>query len=94
MSDIELKVGRTYRAKKPANSYGLVNDRTLLFVGLEQVQYDGPAVANGRHYPRASREDFIKWADCDVTDTLPKAEYLEWGTYLIDKKTKKSWLPR
>jgi hypothetical protein len=76
---MEIKVGRTYRAKKPRNSGGLVNDRTVLWVGsMGQVQYDGPAVARGRHYPMVSGAVFMAWADRDVTDELPKGEYAAW----------------
>lgn len=78
MSDIELKVGRTYRAKKPRESHGLVNDRTVLYIGANYVQYDGPAVAHGRHYPKVLTSDFLKWADRDVTDELSKNEYAPW----------------
>lgn len=77
---MEIKVGRTYRAKRPRQSWGLVNDRTVLWMdsfGLV-VQYDGPSVANGRHYPKVSREEFEAWADRDVTDELPKGEYASW----------------
>lgn len=80
MTELTLTVGRTYRAKKPANSRGLVNDRTILWIGAlgMTVQYDGPAVAMGRHYPKVSREDFLKWAGRDVTDELPEGKYADW----------------
>lgn len=78
---IELKVGRTYRAKKPAPIAGypaLVNDRTIIWIGLTEVQYDGPAVGLGRRYPKVPKEKFIAWADRDVTDELPPGEYAVW----------------
>jgi hypothetical protein len=80
MTELTLTVGRTYRAKKPANSRGLVNDRTILWIDSlgTVVQYDGPAVGMGRHYPKVSREDFLKWASRDVTDELPEGEYANW----------------
>ena len=78
----ELKVGRTYRARRPAPVFdfdgGLVNDRTVLYIGLDSVQYDGPAVKNGSKYPTVSKEKFIAWADRDVTDELPAGEYARW----------------
>lgn len=54
---LELQRGRTYRGKKPAcvRSCGLVNDRTVIYISVDEVQYDGPSVAPGRHYPRAAR---------------------------------------
>ncbi len=78
--EIKLQVGKTYRAKKPAlvRSCGLVNDRTLLYVGAFEVQYDGPSVANGRHYPRVPIEKFREWASHDVTDELPEGKYAKW----------------
>lgn len=54
----DIKVGRTYRAKKPGNSNGFFNDRTVLHVGHFDIQYDGPAVLNGRRYPRIPKENF------------------------------------
>lgn len=75
---IELKVGRTYRAKRPANCRGYFNDRTVLYIDIYDVQYDGPAVAIGRHYPRVTKEKFLSWADQDVTDKLPEGEYEVW----------------
>lgn len=82
MTALELKVGRTYRAKKPAPSdasrAALVNDRTVIWVGEFDVQYDGPAVAIGRKLPRVSKEAFLKWADRDVTDELPEDSYALW----------------
>lgn len=76
-----LKVGRTYRGKKPrpAGQYmSQVNDRTLRWIGSDTVQYDGPAVADGRHYPEVSKTAFLAWADRDVTDELPVGEYAKW----------------
>lgn len=78
----DLRVGRTYRAKKPAPTGSLfdqrINDRTLIYVGMYDVQYDGPSVPFGRKYPKVSREAFLKWAGRDVTDELPPGEYAPW----------------
>lgn len=73
-----LVKGRTYRAKKPRPVDGLVNDRTIIYVGWDIVQYDGPAVGFGRHYPKMKKEDFVNWAERDVTDELPDGEYAPW----------------
>lgn len=82
MEALELVKGRTYRAKRPAAAGDffkpLVNDRTLVYVGWEVVQYDGPSVGFGRHYPKVSIEAFRKWAARDVTDELPDGEYAPW----------------
>ena len=75
----DIKVGRTFRAKKPANCKGFFNDRTVVHVGRFDVQYDGPAVRNGSHYPKVTKEKFLQWAALDVTDELPAGRYQEWG---------------
>lgn len=77
---MEIKVGHTYRAKRPRESEGLVADRTVLWMDSfgTTVQYDGPSVKRGRQYPRVTREQFEAWADRDVTDELPKGEYAAW----------------
>ena len=83
MSDLlEIKVGRTYRAKRPRpagtiNS-PLVNDRTVTWFSRSHVQYDSPSVSFGRHYPTVTIEKFRSWASHDVTDELPLGEYAPW----------------
>lgn len=78
----ELRAGRTYRGKKPRPvSRGfdrLVNDRSIIWVGASEVQYDGPAVKRGSRYPRVDIAEFLAWADRDVTDELPAGQYAEW----------------
>lgn len=77
---LKIKVGRTYRGKRPGNAGGLVNDRTVLYTSAlaGKVQYDGPAVRNGARYPKVSLAEFLKWADRDVTDELPDGKYADW----------------
>lgn len=76
---LKLQVGRTYRAKKPAMAgFREVNDRTITWVGSCEVQYDGPSVAFGKHYPKVTKEKFLAWASHDVTDELPPNEYAKW----------------
>ena len=60
----DLVVGGVYRAKKPARvgREGDWNDREILYIGLAEVQYDGPAVAMGRYYPKVMIKDFLAWA--------------------------------
>lgn len=83
---LELKVGRCYRAKKPAQAgWGKVNDRQIRYIGAYELQYDGPAVKDGAHYPRISIEKFREWADRDVTDELPDGE---WASWPLPKKAK------
>ncbi len=75
-SAIELIPGHIYRAKRPTRNYlQEYNDRQIIWVGMIEVQYDSPTVANGRHYPRVSREKFLAWAGADVTEGYPKDEW-------------------
>lgn len=65
--ELELKVGATYRAKRPRRMFNFVdgdhfNDRTIIWIGLCEVQYDGPAVKIGSKYPKVTIEAFRKWA--------------------------------
>lgn len=81
MTTVTLENGRFYRAKKPGNVRGYVNDRQIIYLSPNTVQYDGPAVAMGRNYPKVSREQFEKWAGEDVTAKLPPGEWLDWLDY-------------
>ena len=80
---LSIQVGRVYRAKKPSNNGGLFNDRVVLWTNGEFVQYDGPAVGWGRHYPKVSMEKFLAWAGRDVTDEMPPEA---WAPYSADTK--------
>lgn len=84
MTADELKVGRTYCAKKPGKIHqfggrALLNDRQIKWISSDRsiVQYDGPAVANGRYLPRVTMEAFLKWADRDVTELSPARHWRE-----------------
>lgn len=80
----DIMPGQCYRAKTPRRTPdGYVNDRVVTWVAMNrtQVQYDGPAVKFGRHYPIIPMETFLKWADKDVTETLPEGEWMRWPTY-------------
>lgn len=77
----DLKVGRVYRAKRPRVVHRLdgsyVNDRQILYISPfgESIQYDSPSVAFKAKYPIISTEKFLKWADKDITDSLPPNEW-------------------
>ena len=76
----DLKVGRVYRAKRPRGVHRLdgsyVNDRQILYISPfgESIQYDSPSVTFNAKYPIISTEKFLKWADKDITDSLPPNE--------------------
>ena len=82
----DLNVGHVYSAKRP-QTYGfsrLLGDRQILWIGMiydnkegfvQGVQYDSPSVKDGRHYPKTSITKFLKWADADITEIMPKGEW-------------------
>lgn len=77
----DLKVGRVYRAKRPRVVHTLggsyINNRQILYISpfKETIQYDSPKVGFGSRYPEISTEKFLKWADKDITDSLPPNEW-------------------
>lgn len=87
MNDITLAVGRVYRAKKP-KPIGvfdpLYDDRVVVWLGINQVQYDSPSVKVGRKLPIIALDKFLKWMGSDVTDSLPPGE---WASYPRAKTT-------
>lgn len=80
----DIKIGRIYRAKKPAAVGSMFqpffNDRQIIWCSYEAnlVQYDSPTVLPGRNYPKVSIEKFLKWAGRDVTEELPEGRWAEW----------------
>lgn len=84
---MELKVGHIYRAKKPGRvngkcfdgPSGYFNDRMVIWLGVDAVQYDGPAVRMGRKL--VSKETFLAWAGEDITATTPKGAWNTWNTW-------------
>lgn len=82
----DLRVGHVYFAKSP-KEHGfppLLGDRQILWMGLiydnkegfvDGLQYDSPSVREGRHYPKISITKFLKWAEADVTETMPKGKW-------------------
>lgn len=77
----DLKVGRVYRAKRPRVVHTLggsyINDRQILSISPfeDTIQYDSPKVGFRSKYPIISTEKFLKWADKDITDSLPPNEW-------------------
>lgn len=63
---MKIEMGKVYRAKTPRNVGGLVNDRIVLWVSNEHLQYDSPSVASGRRYPWITIQNFEKWAGSQV----------------------------
>lgn len=73
-----LEQGHTYSAKRPA-SVGVFdpvwNDRMILRLWENSVQYDSPTIRDGRKYPIVSKEKFLRWAKEDVTDEIPEGSW-------------------
>lgn len=68
----DIRVGGTYRAKQPRPYAKGPNDRFVLQVIGERVQYDGPAVRSRMRYcPWVSMAEFLKWADFEVSYEQP-----------------------
>ncbi|WP_176331584.1 hypothetical protein [Burkholderia vietnamiensis] len=72
--------GQVWRAKRPSNSQGLVNDRLILRISpiMGTIQYDSPSVGFGRRYPSVTIDTFEKWAGREVSAELPKDEWQPW----------------
>lgn len=65
----DIKLGATYRAKKPIkNGWGEYNDRTIIYLSANQVQYDGVAVKIGQTRPVISMDKFLSWAGHEIAD--------------------------
>lgn len=79
MSELELKSGRVYRAKKPRDARGFFNDRQVVYISHFQVQYDSPSISMGRKLPMMDKEKFLKWIGEDITDKLPDGEWEVWS---------------
>jgi len=63
----DIKVGHTYRAKRFMEyPFGGNNDRYILFIGRDTVQYDSDTVKDGRQYPQVPMERFLKWDKSEV----------------------------
>ncbi len=81
----DIIVGHTYSSKRP-KGVGLfptlMDDRQVKWTGNGiHVQYDSPTVRMGRNYPTTTMEKFLKWADRDITDEMPKGEWREEGVH-------------
>lgn len=88
----DLKVGRVYRAKRPRVVHTLggsyINDRQILYISPFEatIQYDSPKVGFGSRYPVISVEKFLKWADKDITDSLPPNEWEKYKRCKMESK--------
>lgn len=82
---VKLKVGCWYRAKKPRKIWFFgepgpaYNDRHIIYLGPFTVQYDGPTVKLGQHYPAVAREKFIAWAGKEITADDALCPWLQEG---------------
>lgn len=68
MDAYDIKVGKWYRAKRYRENFGYNNDRRVIYIGPNTVQYDSDTVRNGRHYPKTTMTAFLNWAAREVTE--------------------------
>ena len=71
LTEKDIVVRQTYRAKRFREWLGFTNDRTVLWIGtsldrsanqVRKVQYDSDTVKDGRSYPIIEMAKFLKWA--------------------------------
>lgn len=74
LSPASLIAGHWYRGHNPRKisnglnpHHGRYPDRQIISLGRRTLQYDGPAVKVGQHYPEVSIPEFLLWATADVT---------------------------
>jgi hypothetical protein len=71
----ELLVGHTYRSNRPRyNIFNEPDDRYVLWIGGDNIQYDSVSVAMGRHLPVVKIHQFLRWAASDVTKQIEAAK--------------------
>lgn len=78
-SEVILISGHVYRGKK-VRVTGFINpvydDRSIMYLDQDVVQFDHPSLRNGKHYSKTTRERFIAWAARDATDQCPPGEWI------------------
>jgi hypothetical protein len=75
---LPLIVGHVYESKTPrVTTKGLVNDRWIIWIGADTLQYDSPTVRYGQNFPKVTHAQFREWAGRDITDEMPKYEWRE-----------------
>ena len=75
MEKSDLKEGSVYCSKRPRVvrrflDHDVYDDRQIVWLGFDSVQYDSPTVQPGRRLPTISIEKFLKWAGEEVTQEL------------------------
>lgn len=63
----DLRVGCWYRAKRFKEFFGKNNDRQIVYLSGDRVQYDSDTVRTGRRLPFTTIEKFLRWAKRKVT---------------------------
>jgi len=69
LTKVDIKPGKIFRAKNPKYCDGLgLNDRVVLSVQGNKVQYNSYEVPVGTTYPTIKMEQFLGWAKFEVTE--------------------------
>ena len=79
-NNLEIKTGRVYSAKRPKIirlpfEGDFYNDRQVIYFDGITVQYDSLEVKPGQNYPKVPLEKFQKWANEDITESMPKVSW-------------------
>lgn len=73
LTEADVKVGKTYRAKRFVQGFSGNNDRYVLWISPDRrkVQYDSDTVRRGRSYPIVGMDVFLRWAKEEVKVEAP-----------------------
>lgn len=89
MENKDLIVGHCYKSKRPRRVfmglYDFFDDRQVIWTNGYYVQYDSPTIKFGQNYKKITVEEFLKWADEDITDIMPKDDWREWEAQPNDR---------
>lgn len=64
MTEKDLIIGKLYKGKRQRKNLfsGLTDDRIIVWVNNDSIQYDSYFIKNGRRLPITTKEKFLKWA--------------------------------
>jgi hypothetical protein len=78
LTEKDLIVGHVYAAKRPKEINGYYDDRMITSKGNSGLQYDSETIPHYAFLEIATIEQFLSWADRDVTAETPRGEWRKW----------------
>lgn len=72
LTDMDLIVGKAYRAKNPLREFagvGQFNDRLIVNLTETDVQYDSSDISLPAFLPTITIGEFLEWASYEVSDS-------------------------